>query len=150
MLQIAAGPNPDRNHRPARISAPPALRPQPVHIEVPGVGDPQGAQQLPTPTVGIGEFSGGSGGPTRHRSSVPVSRALGEQVGAGVEGAAVGQPAIVEFEPLLLGAEADTVSRPCGKSEHGYPGHPLLTGDGFPLLRCAGAVVNDHPVRSES
>ena len=61
ILQFAARFDAHRHHRPPGVTTAPAVRPQPVHVQSPGIGDSQRPQQLSALAVGRGKLAG------RHR-----------------------------------------------------------------------------------
>ena len=149
VLKFPSGFDPHRDHRPARVAPATAVRPQPVDVEATGILDAQSAEQLHTLTTGSGQVARRGRGPSGQRPRISVGRALGEHVRDGEEGVTVAQPALAKLETLTRPAESDALTGAEGQPQDGDPGHSLPPRHRLPLIRSAGVVVDDHPVRTE-
>ena len=147
VLQVSAGFDADRDHRPSPIPPAPALGPESIRVEMASVADPEGAQQFSTLAIRAGQFGSGSRRPVGQCAGVAVGRTDGKHVGHGIEVAPMMKSALIQFEPLFIGGEAHTGCDPRRQSQDGDPGHPLLAGHRFPGFRGPGVVIDDDPVR---
>ena len=147
VLQVAAGFDADRDHRPSPIPPAPALCPESVRVEMASIADSEGAQQFSTLAIGAGQFGGGGRRPVGQRAGVAVGRSDGKHVGHGIEVAPMMKSALIQFEPLFIGGEAHAGCDPRRQSQDGDPGHPLLAGHRFPGFRGPAVVIDDDPVR---
>ena len=97
--------------------------------------------------IRAGKFRGSGRRPAGQRAGVAISRTDGKHVGHGIEVTPMMKPALLQFEALFIGGEADTGCGPRRQSQHGDPGHPLLAGHRLPRFRGSGVVVDNDPVR---